>query len=146
MLSGEYESLAELIRTSVFRELEGLHSQNRQAPQRDTGASEELMSALNELEENVSDIQTTVTHMDNQQSTEGELYDLSKILLQYAIPVPPADRTRYYAEYGITADEIASSIGADLETVEDALDNIINMTSRVERLHSNEKTVYIKRE
>jgi hypothetical protein len=136
----EYDSLADLVRTSVRRELDGHHEPAtvaEQAPSRATAeATEEVVERLTRMEELLEDTNSRIERVESRADTEGPEYDLEKVLFDLL----PTARD---GEDGTTPAELAEKYGMDAEDVRDALNRLSNRTGQVqaEPLEPDARTV-----
>lgn len=123
--SGEHSSLADLVRVSVNRELDGYHSQDRGSTveSRDAQLSDDARAQLSRMENALEDVSETVDRLEQKESRNSPDYDFKKVLY-HLLPEEPAD--------GITPSRLASQIDADTDAVEGHLYNLYEQTGGVQ--------------
>jgi hypothetical protein len=105
-----YKSLAELIRTSVRRELDGHHSFEESgggSSAATADAIDELAGSISEIKTAVTDIQDRVARLEANAETQGLEYELQKLVFEM-LPAREADEGP--AEASMTADQIHKRI------------------------------------
>ncbi|MFC6757408.1 MULTISPECIES: hypothetical protein [Haloarcula] len=151
--SGKFESLAELIRTSVYRELEGHHDSSLSEPQQvEADASDKVIRSLNSIQDMLGSMDSRLRQVEQESSTSGPKYDLEKVILNYALPreqvehIPMPFTPENYGINCTTVEEVAQKTGADESEVQGALTQLEETVPLVQRQDGPEGTAYYWRE
>ena len=123
--SGKFSSLAELVRVSVNRELDGFHESTggvRTPENVEARLSDDARAQLSRMESALEDVSDSVNRLEQKESRESPEYDFKKVLY-HLLPEAPAD--------GVSPSMLASRIGADTDVVEGHLYQLYEQTSGV---------------
>ncbi|MFC6721772.1 hypothetical protein [Halobacteriaceae bacterium SHR40] len=146
------QSVSELIRTSVNRELEGHHNPTRSTQQ---GAhavqSEDVQRALNSIQSSLEDVEERMRRIEEQSrvSSESETVNLQKVVLRLLpeVAVPPKENlVRERAEDLLTAGAVANQIDGNPEEVLNALIAVSENHPQVATHTTSDGTAYFWRE
>lgn len=126
--SGEYSSQAELTRTAIRHELDADDEGTAQV-EAQASLGEEAAATLDRIESAIGEANDRLERLESETRGSGPVYDLQKALYNYVLPMQEEDGK--YAEWAITSEEIARTLDADQDDVEDALDRLSDMTGDV---------------
>jgi Arc/MetJ-type ribon-helix-helix transcriptional regulator len=159
--NGTFDSLADLIRTSVKRELDGHHSNEEQGRQtaQQAGVSEEVLGTLSDIQDTLESLDNRVTQVERESRSSGPDYEFEKVVFEL-LPVSPDTPERgdddwelgyeytEVAEFAVTPTDLATRIGAEKEAVREALDSLYERTSTMGRVGGgpDNETYYWKQE
>ena len=119
---GEYESLADLVRTAVDKELHGGYDSPAEgggsAPQEtEARLSEDVLNRLARIEDSLSEVGDTVKRVEQNTSKGSPDYNTKKVLLAL---IPETD----YPDEGVTAGWLSNKTDLPLSKVEDLLEEL----------------------
>lgn len=123
--SGKFSSLAELVRVSVDRELDGHHSSGSVTSPENVEArlSDDARAQLSRMEHVLEDVSDAVNRLEQKESRDSPEYDFKKVLY-HLLPEEPDD--------GVSPSTLASRIGADTDVVEGHLYRLYETTGGVQ--------------
>lgn len=134
--SPEYDSLSHLIRLSVQKEITSDETESSGSQTADSsGFDSETIQSVTRIERVVSDIQKEVDALSQEKQSE-ELFDLKQVLLEL-LPIAPEtyqplkSEDSEIREAKSSPQKIADRIGADVESVRDALTQLEENTAQV---------------
>jgi Arc/MetJ-type ribon-helix-helix transcriptional regulator len=138
---GTFDSLADLIRTSVKRELDGHHSNQEQATTgQQAGTSEEVLGTLSDIQSTLESLDNRVTQVERESRSSGPDYEFEKVVYEL-LPVSPDQpdeplefEYNEVEEFAVTSTDLATRIGAEKEAVREALDSLYEKTKTVRRI------------
>ena len=137
----EADSISHLIRQSVQKEINGSY-ESPQTPSGGRGAevSGEVLTTLRQIQTGVTDLEERLTALESVERAE-ETYSLKKAVWEF-LPEEPEEVIDdevplVYDDIGIdsldviTPQQIAQKLGADVDDVQDALDELVESTGQV---------------
>ena len=139
----EYDSVADLVRTSVEKELAGGSSRSSTGEESPAvgGPDSESQEKLRQIKGGIDDLHERMGVIERaQQATAG--FDLQKVVFEL-LPVLDDDllRAREAAEKGVTADTLAEKTGAERDDITKTLSRLRDSTSLVKEV-SGEDDIY----
>lgn len=140
----EVDSVSHLIRLSVQKEMSGEYDvQQRRSDDDNAGTSGEVLTHLRKIETGIGDVEERLTALEETKSEEAG-YDLKKAVFEVLPPTPdevvtatvepeiPASQPDFPEHSdAMTAQEVARKLGADVNDVQDALEELIETTGQV---------------
>lgn len=158
----EIDSVSHLIRLSVEKEISGEYQmENRRSTSSngDGGAvTGEVLTALQKIQTSIEDVEGRIDALEDRENAEA-VSDLKRAVYD-SLPPYPEDATREEpafdangkligredeadpTDFALTPEEVAANIGANVEEVADALEEIRSNTGQISRTDTDNGTFY----
>ena len=143
----EVANLSHLVRYSVSQEMASETPATVRSSQPEDERIGEVLQEMRELSEQVNDVNTKVQSLQREKDAT-EKFDMQTLLLEL-LPVPQEEelRGKSQGEWGVTAEELASQIGAeDKSVILDPLERLEKNTGLVVSVSSGDTRVWWKSE